>query len=165
MNLVKNKVFFVMGVSGCGKSTIGKLIAKELAIPFFDGDDFHTEENIKKMSSGFALNDEDRKDWLTSLNELAKEELNQKGCVIACSALKESYRVILKKSIESDVEFVYLKGTFNQILDRVSTRSNHFMPSELLKSQFDILEEPHYSIEVSILKSPTEIIKELKPSL
>jgi 6-phosphogluconate dehydrogenase len=165
MNLIKNKVFYVMGVSGCGKSTIGKLLAKELAVPFFDGDDFHPQKNIEKMSEGKPLNDKDRLGWLTALNELAIEQLNKKGCVIACSALKESYRDILKLSIEPNVNFIYLKGTFHEIYNRILARANHFMPTELLQSQFDIIEEPTSCIEVSILKAPNEIIKEIKLSL
>lgn len=150
-------VFIVMGVSGCGKSTIGRLLACELTIPFFDGDDYHTEANVKKMALGNPLNDTDREGWLNRLNGLAIENKN-KGAVIACSALKNSYRLILKRNLDSLIEFVYLYGTFEEISDRLKKRKNHFMSTGLLKSQFDTLEVPNDAISVSITKTPLEII-------
>jgi 6-phosphogluconate dehydrogenase len=151
-----------MGVSGCGKSTIGKLLAQELSIPFFDGDDFHPEENIAKMSSGQALNDDDRLGWLQTLNKLAIKQLANKGCVIVCSALKESYRDILNTNIECNSKWVFLNGSFEQIRERINARKDHFMSSNLLKSQFDTLEEPKKSIEIDISLSPEKIIKKIK---
>jgi 6-phosphogluconate dehydrogenase len=100
MKLSENRVIFVMGVSGVGKSTIGSLLAKELEIPFFDGDDFHPQENILKMANGEPLNDQDRYGWLKTLNELAKKQLLKNSCVIVCSALKENYRSILSEGLE-----------------------------------------------------------------
>ena len=154
-----------MGVSGCGKTTIGKLLAEEFLLPFFDADDFHPEANVKKMSEGKPLKDDDRKGWLQTLNELAIEQLQNKGCVIACSALKGSYRAILNTKLEKNVKWVYLSGTFDEIYSRVSERKNHFMPPELLKSQFEILETPKNCIEISITKTPLEIIKAIKESI
>jgi gluconokinase len=152
------QVLFIMGVSGCGKSTIGKLLSEELNIPFFDGDDYHPEANIEKMKKGIPLNDEDRFAWLIKLNQLAI--VNQEdGAVIACSALKESYRELLKKNIEDKAVFVYLEGTFQEISDRLSKRSNHFMPPALLKSQFETLEPPEYGIKVSINQSVDKIVR------
>lgn len=148
-----------MGVSGCGKSTIGKLLSEELNIPFFDGDDFHPQSNIDKMSSGVPLNDNDRYGWLLSLNELAKKQLKDNSCIIVCSALKKSYRDILSKDIQSQVKWVHLAGSFNQILERINKREHHFMSSDLLQSQFDILELPENAIEVNISLNPNEIIK------
>lgn len=158
--MAKPNIFHIMGVSGCGKSTIGILLAKELNIPFFDGDDFHPASNIEKMEKGIPLNDDDRQGWLEILNDLAKSN-SQKGAVIACSALKEKYRNILSRDLKQETAFVYLKGTFQEILDRLKQRSNHFMPKELLQSQFDTLEEPSKSITVSISRSPEEIIKQI----
>lgn len=149
-------VFIVMGVSGCGKSTIGKLLANELEVPFFDGDDYHPEVNVKKMASGNALNDNDREGWLKRLNSLATENSNL-GAVIACSALKDSYRTILRQNLSKNIEFVYLQGTYEEISDRLAQRKNHFMPSGLLKSQFSTLEVPTDAISVSITKAPSEI--------
>lgn len=151
-----------MGVSGCGKSTIGKLLAQELNIPFFDGDDFHPEKNIAKMSSGQALNDDDRFGWLQTLNKLAIKQLDNKGCVIVCSALKENYRDILNTNIKYSSKWVFLKGSFEQIRERINARKGHFMSSDLLRSQFDTLEEPKNSIEIDISLSPEKIIKKIK---
>ena len=151
-----------MGVSGCGKSTIGKLLSQDLKIPFFDGDDFHSKENISKMSKGLPLNDSDRKGWLESLNELAKKKLINSSCIIACSALKESYRKILSFDIEGQTKWVHLSGSFESIYNRVNARKDHFMPSKLLQSQFDILEEPEHALKVDINLTPEEIIKVIK---
>ena len=132
------KVFFVIGVSGSGKSTIGSMLAKSLSMPFFDGDSFHSEANIMKMANGLPLTDEDRWLWLRELNLKAKEE-SEIGCVVACSALKELYRKILGESLHEDVIWVYLKGNYEQILARMQNRQNHFMKPEMLESQFQIL--------------------------
>lgn len=156
----KGLVYIIMGVSGCGKSTIGKLLAKKLEIPFFDGDDFHPETNVTKMANGIPLNDEDRKGWLQSLNDLIIEH-KVNGAVIACSALKEKYRKQLKKDIEDKMVFVYLAGSFDEISIRLKERKNHYMPIDLLKSQFDILEPPKEAITVSILLSPEEIVSKI----
>jgi 6-phosphogluconate dehydrogenase len=160
-----NKIIFIIGVSGSGKSTIGKLLAEDLNVLFFDGDDFHSERNIKKMSSGQPLNDEDRQGWLETLNQLSKKQLKKNSCVIVCSALKQKYRDILSRDIENESRWVYLSGTFNQIYNRMNKRPNHFMPSDLLQSQFDILEEPKGAIKIDISLKPKEIINLVKNQL
>jgi 6-phosphogluconate dehydrogenase len=160
-----NKVRFLIGVSGCGKSTIGKSLSEELQIPFFDGDDFHPENNIAKMSSGQALNDVDRQSWLEALNDLAKKQLTKNSCVIVCSALKQKYRDILIRDIESETKWVYLSGSFEQIFERINKREDHFMNSDLLKSQFDILEEPKNALQFDISSTPENIIKKIKNKL
>ncbi len=154
-----------MGVSGCGKSTIGKLLSEGLKIPFFDGDDFHPESNVAKMSSGQALNDDDRQGWLETLNDLGKKQLTKDSCVIVCSALKQKYRDILSRNIQSETKWVHLSGSFEQIFERVNSRPNHFMPSELLKSQFDILENPEDALQIDISLTPEHIIKTIKQKL
>jgi len=165
MKINKNRVIFIMGVSGVGKSTIGILLSKELNIPFFDGDDYHPESNILKMSKGQALNDNDRVGWLQTLNNLAKEQLQNNSCVIACSALKKNYRDILNKDIECNAKWVFLYGTFEQIRDRIDKRKGHFMTSDLLKSQFDILEAPKDAINIDISSTPNNIVEVIKKEL
>ena len=160
-----NQVIYVMGVSGCGKSTIGKLLSEALHIPFFDGDDYHPESNILKMSNGKALNDKDRFGWLQTLNNLAKKQLKNNSCVIACSALKKNYRDILNDDIKSNSKWVFLYGSFEQISDRINTRKNHFMNSNMLKSQFDILEESQDAIKVDISLTPNSIVDVIKKEL
>ena len=160
MNKNSNPLIFIMGVSGSGKSTIGKLLAERLMLPFFDGDDFHPKENIAKMASGTPLNDTDRYGWLVRLNELAQKN-SPSGVVIACSALKAKYRQLLEKDIEDTVVWVYLKGTFDDILERLRKRTEHFMPAALLESQFEALEIPQNAISVSIDNSPESIVSEI----
>ncbi|MEN3324803.1 NADP-dependent phosphogluconate dehydrogenase [Mariniflexile soesokkakense] len=154
-----NKAIFIMGVSGCGKSTIGQLVSQRLKIPFFDGDDFHPQSNVAKMSSGVPLDDEDRYGWLVTLNKLAKKELQKSSCVIVCSALKQTYRDILSSDIKNQVKWFHLVGSFEQILERVNNRSNHFMPTDLLQSQFNTLEQPEDAFEVNIGLKPEEIVE------
>jgi carbohydrate kinase (thermoresistant glucokinase family) len=156
----KKHIYIIMGVSGCGKSTIGMLLAEKLEIPFFDGDDYHPEANVTKMAKGVALNDKDREGWLQALNDLAIEHKHS-GAIIACSALKESYRAALRKELKDEMVFVYLQGSFSEIHARLQERKGHYMPIELLKSQFETLEEPKDAIEVSITRSPKAIINEI----
>lgn len=146
----------MMGVSGSGKTTIGKLLAEKLQIPFFDGDDYHPQANLEKMEKGHPLNDQDRKGWLQRLNELAREQENH-GAVIACSALKSQYRIQLQHGLNT-VDFVYLDGSFDLISKRLAARKGHFMPPELLRSQFETLEIPEHAISVSIDDPPLKIV-------
>jgi len=162
---MKNRVIFIMGVSGCGKSTIGNLLSEALNIPFFDGDDYHPESNILKMSKGQALNDEDRLGWLQTLNKLAIKQLKNNSCIMVCSALKKNYRDILNDSIEDKTEWIFLHGSFEQITDRINKREGHFMPSDLLKSQFDTLEIPENAITMDVELSPDEIVNKIKNEL
>ena len=155
-----SKIYFIMGVSGCGKSTIGNLLSDELKIPFYDGDDYHSETNVKKMASGQPLTDDDRMDWLLSLNKIALNR-REKGAIIGCSALKESYRKILENNLEKDVSWIYLSGSFDEVMSRLNQRKGHFMPAALLKSQFETLEIPEYAIQVSINQSARQIVKRI----
>lgn len=126
----------VMGVSGCGKSTVGQLLAERLEAKFVDGDDLHPEEKKAKMAAGIALNDQDRHGWLDSVAEtLASEERS----VVACSALKKKYRDQIRASCP-DAVFIHLDGTREVLLERLETRKDHFMPASLLDSQLSALE-------------------------
>ncbi len=151
------KIIFVMGVSGSGKSTIGKLLAEKLEIPFFDGDDFHPEANVKKMAEGHPLNDTDRQGWLERLNQLAIDH-KKRGAVIVCSALKHKYRKTLTNELNDRYRFVFLKGSMELIDERLSKRKGHYMPKTLLKSQFEALETPENALEVDIKNTPEEIV-------
>jgi len=152
-------VYIVMGVSGCGKSTVGENLAKSLGLPFYDGDAYHPKANIDKMASGQPLNDEDRQPWLVELALHAKKWNAEGGAVLACSALKEKYRQTL--SAFGEVKFVYLKGSRELILKRMRERE-HFMKPEMLDSQFATLEEPKDAIELNISDSPDEMVKKFK---
>lgn len=149
-----------MGVSGCGKSSVGQLLAKEMEITFIDADDHHPQSNIDKMSRGIPLTDEDRGPWLDQLNQLAKNNLTN-GCVIACSALKQSYREQLSQSISKEVMWVYLKGDYELIYNRMKKRSSHFMEPDMLRSQFETLEEPKDAIVLNIEGSTENVVQEL----
>lgn len=154
-------ILILMGVSGCGKTAIGTLLSKKFNLPFFDGDDFHPAKNIQKMKSGKPLTDHDRTPWLEQLAEKIEQLNKQNGGIIACSALKNSYRKILHRNTETDVRFIYLKGTKELIAKRLASRDQHFMPEELLDSQFNTLEEPEGAIMVSIDQSPLDIVDEI----
>lgn len=132
----------VMGVSGSGKTTVGEAVARRIHAKFIDGDDLHPRANIQKMGSGHPLNDEDRMPWLERLSDAAYS-LNHKNetGIIVCSALKRRYRDRLREG-NPEMVFLYLKGSFDVIMGRLKARSGHFMPTDLLKSQFEALEEP-----------------------
>jgi len=146
-----------MGVSGCGKSTIGKALSEHWNAPFFDGDDFHPAANIAKMAGGNPLNDSDRAPWLAAINAFAKDQLKTNGCIIACSALKKSYRDILSEGQADQTTFIHLQGSFDLIQARMAAR-DHFMPPALLQSQFDTLEPPDNAIDIDINLSVEQII-------
>ncbi|MDR0807301.1 MAG: gluconokinase [Enterobacteriaceae bacterium] len=132
----------VMGVSGCGKSSVGAAVARELGAKFIDGDDLHPRANIQKMASGHPLNDDDRAPWLERLSDVAYSlrHKNEVGLIV-CSALKRRYRDRLRQD-NPDMLFLYMKGSFDVILERLKARAGHFMPTDLLTSQFEALEEP-----------------------
>lgn len=157
-------IIIVMGVSGSGKSTVGSRLADELGWKFYDADDFHNEANRRKMSQGIPLTDDDRASWLASLRELIQVNINSEASIIlACSALKETYRTMLK--VNEQVRFVYLKGSYAEIETRLKNRAGHFMPVKLLKSQFEILEEPANALTVEATNSLEEIIQLIRKGL
>ena len=149
-----------MGVSGSGKSTVGALLAQTLGVEFLDADEFHPPENVAKMASGVPLSDDDRRPWLERLNAQLR---NRKGAVLACSALKESYRRILAKEIDS--RFVHLRGSIELIRSRMERRQHRYMPASLLESQFATLEAPARAIEVDIAQSPEDCVEAVAAAL
>ncbi len=156
-----SKIIYVIGVAGSGKTTVGRAIAEALGVDYFDADDFHPVENVSKMQRSIPLNDEDRKPWLNALHDKALS-MREKGAVITCSALKESYRQRLMQDMSHDeISWVVLQGDFDTIYERMSARLGHFMPTGLLQSQFETWENPSYGIHVDISQSVEEIIKEV----
>lgn len=149
-------VLVVMGVSGSGKTTLGRALAERFQIPFFDGDDYHPRANIDKMARGSPLSDSDRGPWLARLRSLIQEQLRLNGAIVACSALKQAYR---DRLANPRVEFVYLEGSYQLIHERLSTRSGHFMRTDLLRTQFETLEPPQNAIRVDVLASTDEQVE------
>ncbi len=151
----------VMGVSGSGKTTIGRLLAERWSCPFVDGDDLHPEANVAKMAAGMPLDDRDRAPWLERVRAVIDEHAAKSGLVVvACSALRRAYRETIAGN-RSDVCFVYLRGDADLIQNRMRERTGHFMPPELLGSQFDTLEEPGDAIAVDISGTPEEIVDQI----
>ncbi|QBQ95845.1 gluconokinase [Paraburkholderia pallida] len=156
-------ILIAMGVSGAGKTRIGELLAERLHCSFTDGDAFHSEANKKKMHDGIPLTDDDRWPWLRTIREAIEEKQRaHETAVFTCSSLKRSYRAILRGS-DRDVCFVYLKGTFAVLHERLASRTGHFFDPSLLQSQLDTLEEPgaDEAIEVSIALTPEQIVDEV----
>jgi len=155
----RTRFFIVMGVSGSGKTSVGKSLAKHLRWDFYDADDFHPPENVAKMAKAIPLTDSDRVPWLAALHELISSSLAQnRPGVLACSALKESYRQRLLAGNDG-VRLIYLKGSYDLIWSRMSARKDHFMKPQMLQSQFETLEEPANALIVDITPSVDEILK------
>jgi len=146
---MSNLVLYIIGVSGCGKSTIGRALSEETGIPFYDGDDFHPPANIQKMASGSALTDEDRWGWLEAINKFAQEKSKAHALIIACSALKQKYRLLLEKDLDGKCKWIHLQNDFELIAERLKKRTDHFMPPALLASQFEALEIPTDALSIS----------------
>ncbi|MEP7268789.1 MAG: gluconokinase, partial [Saprospiraceae bacterium] len=138
--------YIIMGVSGSGKTTVGKLLSDKINVPFFDADDFHSAANKAKMHQGIPLNDDDRLDWLGRLNNLLKTNTPLSGVILACSALKEKYRSILESDVDTPIYWIVLEGSYELILNRMQARKDHYMPAGLLKSQFEAMEFPAYGL-------------------
>nr|WP_320141224.1 gluconokinase [uncultured Cohaesibacter sp.] len=155
----------VMGVSGCGKSTIGAGLAKLQGVPYLDADDFHPEANVDKMSKGIPLTDEDRWPWLQRLGDIIKDYANKNGgVVIACSALRRIYRQKLSQAAGLPVLFAHLDGDRDLLFSRMKARKDHYMPASLLESQIQTLEKPgsdEPAVSLSIDQSIAEIIGQL----
>ena len=148
------KALVIMGVSGSGKTTVGKLLAGKTGGKFLDGDDFHPPENVAKMSSGIPLTDDDRQGWLETLAALIRDA--DEFTIIACSALKASYREILKGA-----EFVFLSGSPELLAERINKRSGHYMPPGLLQSQLETLEAPSNALTLDVIDSPETLVAQI----
>lgn len=147
-----------MGVSGAGKSHVGRMLAERLGWQFADADDHHPAVNVEKMRSGEPLTDSDRQPWLEALNELIST--SGQPLVLACSALKASYRDTIRGDL-TDVAFVFLSGSFDAIAGRLESRQGHYMPVSLLRSQFEALETPADALELNCLLPPTELVGQI----
>ena len=157
----KGTAWVVMGVSGCGKSKIGSMLAAALDIPFIEGDAFHSEANVAKMSAGSALTDDDRRDWLSILRD--KLAAREGGVVLSCSSLKRAYRDLLRGA-GGDVRFVHLAGERSLLEQRVSNRPGHYMPASLLDSQLRTLEplQPDEAgITLDISDTPEQLVAQI----
>jgi gluconokinase len=160
-------IVIVFGVSGAGKTTIGKLLAKRLGWRFLEADDFHPRGNIEKMRDGLPLMDKDRWPWLKLLREQIERSLAaNENAVIACSALKRKYRERLR--VSNDVKFVLLRGDYALVEKQLHSRRGHFMNSDLLRSQFADLEEPESdedAVTIELGRAPEELVEEIETKL
>jgi gluconokinase len=155
------RFLIVMGVAGCGKTTVGKAMAERLGWNLYDANDFHPPENIERMTRGIPLTDADRVPWLTSLHDLISFALAQgQPGVLACSALKDLYRQQLLKG-HDDVDIVFLKGGHDLIWSRLYVRQDHYMKPHTLASQFEALEEPREAWKVDASKPVLMIVEEI----
>lgn len=154
-------IFVLMGVSGCGKSTVGAQLAEALKLPFLEGDVLHPERNVARMAAGIALNDEDREGWLLTLAErLRQAQAAGQGLVLSCSALKRAYRDILRSGAPG-LRLVYLHGDQALLAARMAARTGHFMPPSLLASQLATLEHPGLDENVQgfdVAERPEDIV-------
>ncbi|MCI0612214.1 gluconokinase [bacterium] len=158
-------IIVIFGVTGSGKTTIGKLLAQKKAWKFLDADDFHPKRNIQKMRKGVPLTDDDRDPWLNSIAiTLRKCEKNKTHTVLACSALKETYRNKISEA-SKDIRWVLLHGSFESISKRLLNRSDHFMSPQLLQSQFDILEIPKNATIIDSELPPDKIVEEIEKAI
>ena len=158
-------ILIVMGVAGSGKTTVGQLLAKELSWTFRDADEFHPATNIEKMTQGIALEDADRAPWLAAMRATIETYLREgRNAVLTCSCLKAVYRQTLLVD-PARIRFIYLKGSYELIDARLRQRTHHFMKADLLKSQFEILEEPQDAITVDLSNPPEVIVQKIRKAL
>jgi gluconokinase len=164
LDIVNRGLYVVMGVSGSGKSLIGAAFARALGIDFVEGDDYHSAENVQRMSREVPLSDDDRVRWLRSLAVRIREAKDAgTGLVMTCSALKRSYRDVLRAQA-SELRFVFLRGPRALLAERIASRRGHFMPPSLLDSQLATLEEPspdEHAWVCDIRESPQDLVAAL----
>ncbi|WP_258103279.1 gluconokinase [Marinoscillum sp. MHG1-6] len=160
MDQEHNSCFIVCGVSGSGKTTIGKLLAQKLGLPFFDADDYHPTPNINKMKAGTPLTDRDRKAWLEDLRIEVIQAQSSSGFVLACSALKEKYREYLSSGF-GNIQWVILLGDRPTLLNRLGQRKEHFFNADLLDSQLQLFEKPEYGWKFEVTQTPESIVDDV----
>lgn len=157
-------IIVILGVAGCGKTTVGLLLAENIDGVFVDADSLHPPRNVERMATGVPLCDEDRWPWLERVR-MRMDEAREAGetLVVACSALRKRYRDFLREGSPDQVAFVYLKGAPEQIAERLAKRTGHFMPGALLRSQFEALDEPaaDEAVTIDIAGTPKEIVNEI----
>jgi gluconokinase len=159
-------IIVLMGVSGSGKTTVGKILARELGWTFLDADDYHPPANIEKMRRGIPLNDEDRRPWLQTLRQRVDDACGRgENVVLACSALKHAYQEYLRHDVHGRIHYVHLRGSEALIRQRLAARKGHFMNPGLLHSQFETLEPPDDALPVDITSSPQVIAAEIRNQL
>jgi gluconokinase len=160
-------MIIIFGVSGAGKTTVGKMLAEQLGWRFLEADDFHPAANIKKMRSGHPLTDKDRWPWLDCLRKQIERSLSAgENAILACSALKRAYRDHLR--VSDEIKFVFLCGDYALVEKQLRSRHRHFMNAALLQSQFDDLEEPQpheNALTIQLGRTPKEIVEEIKTKL
>lgn len=154
-------VILLMGPMGCGKTTVGKILARELDCPFVDGDDFHPDDNVVKMARGVPLSDDDRYPWLRTIRDYMLDMNRQdESCVVACSALKQHYREILGVD-QKRIISVFLRGSKLLLQQRIEKRTHPYMSKQLLESQLETLEPPTDGITVDIDAPPDDIVRSI----
>ncbi|MEY2440086.1 MAG: gluconokinase [Verrucomicrobiota bacterium] len=160
-------IVILFGVSGAGKTTLGRVLAADLGWTFYEGDDFHSQANIDKMQAGVPLTDEDRRPWLNALRGMIERcSAKKENIILTCSALKKSYRSFLR--VNEEVKFVYLRGSYDLVANQLRQRHGHFMNPELLRSQFATLEEPDPAEQVMTIelgRSPRDLVDEINKKL
>ncbi|HMO40908.1 MAG TPA: NADP-dependent phosphogluconate dehydrogenase [Saprospiraceae bacterium] len=163
---MKPLAIIITGVSGSGKTTIGKTLATALQFDFYDGDDFHPPANIAKMSAGIPLNDGDRIPWLSAINVHIRQSMTQRPLVLACSALKESYRQLIARDLPPrHIFWVHLQGNYEVIYNRMTSRAGHYMAPEMLRSQFDAYEQPSNGLIIDINEDIQQIIQQVMSNI
>ncbi len=155
-------IILLMGVSGSGKTTVGELLSQQTGVPFFDGDDFHPQANVDKMAHGTPLTDADRAGWLADLARHIGQWEHEKGAILACSALKESYRTALQAGARQPLDWVFLTGDRALLLQRMESRQGSYMKANMLDSQLATLEMPTYGLHLNVADTPQQLADKIK---